>query len=259
MYRLLKVVNIGNDGLFFWMRHWSEGMKDFQLEHDIEQAKNGNELVRHQLINRYKPYILNIVRHICKRVVSWSDEESSIGLIAFNRAIDTYDSEKGRTFISYAYFLMNRDLINYYHQKNKDNKILSLDYKSEGQESLITDIEIEQAMREYQVKVESTELVDEILELDQQLNEYSIGFEELESSSPKHRDTRESIHRIVHDFMEDKECMNELFRKKRFPTTLFVRKTGYHHKTFERYRKYIITLILIKLHPEWEHLRRFVE
>lgn len=234
-------------------------MKDFQLEHDIEQAKKGNELVRHQLINRYKPYILNIVKHICKKMVTWSDEESSIGLIAFNRAIDTFESEKGRTFINYAYFLINRDLINFFHQKNRNNKILSLDYQPEGQESLVTDIEIEQAVRDYQVKVKSTELVDEILELEQQLHEYDIGFEELEKVSPKHRDTRETVHQIVDDFMKDKECMNELVRKKRFPTTLFVKKSGYHHKLFERYRKYMITLILIKLHPEWEHLRQFIK
>lgn len=233
-------------------------MRDFRLDQDIVQAKNGNELIRHHLINRYKPYILNIVRHICKRMITWSDEESSIGLIAFNRAIDTYDSEKGRSFTSYAYFLINRDLINYFQQKKRNNEMLSLDQNFDGQDSMATDIEIEQAIRTYQEKVHSTELIDEIMELDQQLSEYGIGFEELESSSPKHRDTRETIHKIVSEFMEDNECMNELFRKKKFPTTLFVKKTGYHHKTFERYRKYIITLILINLHPEWLYLKKFV-
>lgn len=234
-------------------------MKDFHLDQDIVYAKNGNELVRHHLINRYKPYILNIVRHICKGMISWSDEESSIGLLAFNRAIDTYDSEKGRTFTSYAYFLINRDLITYFQQKKRNKEMVSLDQHFDGQDSMVTEIEIEQAIRSYQEKVQSTELIDEIMELDQQLGEYGIGFEELESSSPKHRDTRETIHKIVCEFMQDNECMDELFRKKKFPSTLFIKKTGYHHKLFERYRKYIITLILINLHPEWIHLKKFVK
>lgn len=233
-------------------------MKESQLEKDIMQAKSGNEVARRQLINRYKPYILNIISHICKRVISWSDEESSIGLLAFNRSIDTYEEGKGRAFSSYAYLLINRDLINYFHQKKRNTEILSLDFRGDEHESMVTNIEIEQAMRSYQEKVQSTELIDEIMELNQELSEYGIGFDELESSSPKHRDTRETIHQIVSEFMKDDECMNELFRKRKFPTTLFVKKTGYHPKLFERYRKYIITLILINLHPEWEHLKKFV-
>jgi RNA polymerase sigma factor len=190
--------------------------------------------------------------------MTWSDEESSIGLIAFNRAIDTFESNKGRTFLNYAYLLISRDLINLFHQNKKNTHTLSLDYTSEEEVAATTSFETEKAMQFYQEKAESNSLVDEILELDQLLHDFGIGFEELENVSPKHRDTRKLLNEMSYRFIQDWELVEELTRKKRFPSTAFTKKMGYHLKTIERFRKYIITVIIILLHPEWTHLSSFV-
>lgn len=228
-------------------------MVDSMIIRDIQQAKEGNELAREKIISSHRPYIVNVVSHICKRFVSWSDEEASIGLLAFNRAIDTYDPEKGRKFLSFAYFLIQRDLINYFHSSEKRNRHIVLNL-TEDENALVTEAEIEKAIQYYREKVTSNDLVEEILELDKALRDYGIGFEELENSSPRHEDTRVMLCKIALDFVEDKELVEDLIKKKRFPAAAFVKKTGYSLKTVERHRKYLITLVVINLHPEWTHL-----
>lgn len=233
-------------------------MEISQLDQRIENAKNGNEIARQQLINNNKPFILNIVSHICKRFISWNDDEASIGLLAFNRAIDTFEASKGRSFHSYVYCLINRDLINYFRKNKNHNQNLSLDYLAD-EEKTFSNEELTKSMQEYEEKIESSELVEEILELEDILKEYGIGFEELEDSSPKHRDTRELIFRMISDFVRDKELVYELLHKKRLPATTFSRKTGYSLKTIEKHKKFLITAIIINLHPEWLHLSSYIK
>lgn len=232
-------------------------MENSQLEQSIQKAKNGDELEREQFIDRNKPYILNVVSHICRKFVSWSDEEASIGLLAFNRAIDTFEASKGKSFFSYSYCLINRALINYFKKNKYKGQDLSLEYVFE--ESFLSSEEISKSIQIYQDKVESSELVEEILELGRILDDYGIRFEELEKVSPKHRDTRELIYRIVDKYINDAELVQEFIKKKRFPATAFARKTGYPLKTIEKHRKYLITLIIIRLHPEWVHLSSYVK
>lgn len=233
-------------------------MNNSNFEQSLQKAKNGNELERQKIIDLNKPYIINAVAHICKRFISWSDEESSIGLLAFNRAIDTYETSKGRSFLSYAYFLINRDLINYFRKNQHSGRNLSLDYVLE-EESMLTDEEINKSIEIYNKNIESGELVEEILELDVILNGYGIKFEELDDSSPKHRDTREQLLKMVGEFIHYTGLVDEFLKKKRLPVTAFARQAGYPVKTIEKHRKYMITMIIIRLHPEWVHLSSYIK
>lgn len=239
-------------------------MEQAQYELDLKNARDGNELARQNIIRNSRPYILNVASHVCKKFITWSDDEASIGLLAFNRAIDTWEVCKGRPFLSYAYCLISRDLVNYFHRNKSHNYELSLEYTSKDSalfsydEMPVTAEEIEISIRDYAEKVESGELAGEISEMDSILSEFGIGFEELESSSPKHRDTRNLTLRIIKDFISDEELVSEFIKKKRFPAAAFAKKKGYPLKTLEKHRKYIIAMAVIKLHPEWEHLSAYV-
>lgn len=233
-------------------------MKDSGLNQLLFQAREGDELVRERLIHRYKPTIINTVGHICKRYITWSDEESSIGLLAFNRAIDTYDSTAGRTFLNYVYLLIHRDLVDYFRREQRQ-KHASLDYSPNDMETSSNTIEIEKSLESHQVSAQSSELVEEILELDQSLSQYGISFEELEGASPKHKETRYTLMEMAEEFIKSEDLVHHFIKKHRFPTTLFTKKTGHSAKTIERFRKYLITLILLLLHPEWKKISAFIQ
>ncbi|MFC0472172.1 RNA polymerase sigma-I factor [Halalkalibacter kiskunsagensis] len=228
------------------------------MQQYLKQAMMGDELARERLILHYKPYMINVAGHVTKKFISWSDEEASIALLAFNRAIDTFDEAGGRRFLSYAYLLINRDLVDFYRKEKRENH-LSLDRSLDEEESLSNKQENEKSLKEYEQQVQSAELVEEILELDQTLRQYKIKFEELEDYSPKHEDTRLALFEMAATFSKDAECVELLQRKKKLPIKLISKKLGYKKKTLERHRKYLITLILLTLHPQWEKLSQFIK
>jgi RNA polymerase sigma factor len=229
------------------------------MQQYIKEARMGDELARERLILHYKPYMINVAGHITKRFISWSDEEASIALLAFNRAIDTFDEEGGRRFLSYAYLLINRDLVDFYRKEKRENH-LSLDISFNEEEMLSSNKqENEKSLKQYEQQIQSAELVEEILELDEALKRYKITFEELEDYSPKHEDTRLALFEMGATLSQDAECVELLQRKKKLPIKLISKKFGYKKKTLERHRKYLITLILLALHPQWEKLSQFIK
>lgn len=228
------------------------------IETLISQAQQGNDLSREQVIRHYKPFIINSVGHICKRYISWSDEEASLSLIAFNRAIDTYSPHSGKKFISYSYLLIKRELIDYFRREQRRESHLSIDYRME-EEMEYSHIEQKESLNAYQTTLHSTELVEEILELDEQLSKFGIAFEELEHYSPKHKDTRDSLIEMAFEFSQDEVLIQEFLRNKKIPITSFCKKTNYHPKKIEKFRKYIVALIILLLHPEWVHLTGYLQ
>lgn len=132
-----------------------------ELAASLEHARSGNELAREKLIQHYRPYILNSTGKMCKRYVTWSDEEASIALLAFNRAIDTFDVHKGRSFLNYSYLLMKRDLIDF--------------FKKESKVQLAMPLEVDQSLAVYTQTQDQNELVDEILSYDNILEQFGVN------------------------------------------------------------------------------------
>lgn len=224
-----------------------------KLDQYIKHASNGSELEREKLIRHYKPYLINVVGKICKRYITWNDDESSIGLMALNKAIDTYQPDQGRSFLNYVYLIVKRDLIDYFKKEEKET-FLSLN-KEDEQNGVL---EINSSIEQYEKKQENEELVEEILALNSQLMKFGIAFEELEKYAPKHVDTREMLTAMASTFVKHQECVEELFQKKQFPMKTFTTITNYRAKTIERHRKYLITLIIIHIHPEWTYLSQYI-
>ncbi|MCT8137757.1 hypothetical protein H1D32_08290 [Anaerobacillus sp. CMMVII] len=90
--------------------------------------------------------------------------------------------------------------------------------------------EVEKSLQQFEKEKQTNDLVEEILELSMALSQYQINFEDLEKYSPKHRDTRENLVEMADRFVTDDDCVAQFLRKKQFPTTLFVKNTGYRAK-----------------------------
>lgn len=223
----------------------------------VKQIQAGDEVARERVIQHYKPYMLNVAGHVTHKFVTWSDEEASIALLAFNKALDTFDETGGRQFLNYAYLLIKRDLIDFYRKEKKETH-LPLQSSNVEVETTFEKENI-QAIEQYEKQVQTTELVEEILELNAILNQYEISFEELEQYSPKHKDTRNSLFDLAALIAGDKECVEALYRKKKLPITSIVEKFNFKKKTLERHRKYLITLIILTHNPQWVQLSQFVK
>ncbi|MPW24900.1 RNA polymerase sigma-I factor [Alkalibaculum sp. M08DMB] len=229
-------------------------MENLKLKEILLEIKNGNELERERLIRHYKPYILNVVGHICKRHLTWSNDETSIGLIAFNRAINTFEFDKGRTFVNYVYLLIQRDIIDYFRKEKRHLHLVSDNNLFDHDKA-----ELKASLELYQQSTNTSELLEEILELDEKLSKFNISFEQLERHSPKHRKTRIKVMEMAFEFIQHSDLVDELVGKKVFPVSSFTKRTGARPKSIERHRKYLITIIIIQLHPEWRRLSAFVQ
>ncbi|WP_411953883.1 RNA polymerase sigma-I factor [Alkalibacillus sp. S2W] len=228
-------------------------VEDKKLEQSIQSIRHGDELTRERLIKYYSPYILNIVGHICKRYISWSDEESSVGLIAFNKAIESFDENKGRTFHSYVYLIIKRDLVDFFKREAHSNQTLSLDIESRENR-----VDQQYAIDEHFKSLTNHQLVDEIMEFDFQLSQYGVSFDELEQFAPKHKKTIHKLHELGKLVAQTKSYVDELVRLKRLPISSITRDTKFKYKTIEKHRKYLIAIILIHCNPSWTQLKEFV-
>lgn len=82
------------------------GKKKQTLEKAVESIQKGNKDLQNELIQQYKPFIAKTVSSVCKRYIDEKDDEFSIGLIAFNEAIEKYSPEKGNSACSHSQSLL---------------------------------------------------------------------------------------------------------------------------------------------------------
>lgn len=227
-------------------------MEKQRMEALINRAKTGDVIARETMIKHYKPYILNVVHHVLSRYVTWSDEETSLAMIAFNRAIDTFKHDQGKSFVNYAYLLIKRDLIDYL-RKNKaaPRELLSSEEETHPYHD-------QKAVEQYQEAIQQSELTEEILEFKAVLASYQISLSELEASAPKHKRSRRRLIEMSEAFCQHTTLVQQLTTKQRLPATAFSKRSGFQKKTIEKHRKYLIALILLKINPQLQRLTTFV-
>jgi len=230
-------------------------MLSFRLKHHILEAQQGNNNIREQLIAKHKKYILQTCSDICNRYLSWeNDEELSIGLLAFNEAIDAYDITSKAKFTTFAYSVIKKRLIDYFRSQAK--------YKSELLSTSSENDELEVLKNKESVAnftennfLENLAILIEHYKV--KLAEYAIDINELPEACPKHSDTRETLQKASQILINNPELFNHLLRYKQLPIKQLTMATGQSRKVLERGRKYIIALTLIFIEPQLTPLKKF--
>lgn len=218
------------------------------------QAQSGQQDSREQLIQQYRPFIIRVATQVCKRPIHWSDDEASICLIAFDEAIDRYDAAQGKTFQNFAHMIMRHRLIDEFRRRGS----------REHQEMLIIDnddyheassIEIASSIEAYTIEQDADALAAELVHYDMTLQQFGIQLEELEESSPTHRDTRKRLIAIAKQFVAERSLVDQLVRTKQLPLKAMMSFAKVSRRTLERNRKYLIALILIYSLDEFSRIR----
>jgi len=226
----------------------------------VIQAQLGNEKIRENLLRDYTPFILRVTSNFCKRyLVMGQDDEASIGLLAFNEAIDKYSEDKGTKFLTFAEVVIRRRLTDYYRKEGRfTNNVLPLSnfHADEEQEQEIS-LEVEEANKAYQRAEEAFYKKQEILQYTRILADFDISLSELVKLSPKHYDARSRAYEVAKIICDDEELLNYLLEKKSLPLKKIEEKVDVSRKTLERQRKYIIALVLV-LQGNFEYLQSYL-
>lgn len=213
--------------------------KNNSLTKRLEKIKNGDEQEREKLIEAYIPFIIKTVSNKTNKYIeSENSEEFSIGMEAFNEAIDKYDVSKGN-FIPFAELVISSRIIDYLRKMKKHTENILISQLEEEEGSSIEDhFKIEDFTN-------SLELKDEIRGLEKRLKEFDITFSDLVKEAPKHRDTREKGIVIAQSIIKDEYLLEEMMKKKCLPTSKLIEKLNITLKILKRSRKFIIATVLI--------------
>ena len=204
-----------------------------------------DEQAREELIRRQEKNILRIASRAKHRFVTKSDDEWSIALFAFSRAIDTYRPEKG-AFLPYAETLMKNSLIDSGRAEARRTRgeisVPPDAFEGEGEEE---NAPVRYAVVQNSVRAADTRLREEILIANDALRAFGFGFYDLTECSPEREKTRKDCRAAARAILENPRELERFFSTRRLPAQMAQERARVPEKTLEKYRKYIIALVVI--------------
>ena len=210
---------------------------------------------RDSFIQNNKNFIYGIAYKICKRKLDWTnDEELSIALIAFNNACDKYSEEKGN-FFSFASVIIKNALIDFFRKAN-NTPYLTFDNSSEDNKEDYIDYKI--SIDNYQLEMENKKRAEEIALFSLELSKYKLSFKELVDSSPSHVDTRNNLLNLAIACSKDNNILDYIKNKRLLPISQIALLTNTKKKYLEKWRRYLLTLILILSTEEYPYIKSYL-
>ena len=205
-----------------------------------------DERRREELIHAHEQLILRTASAVCRRYISRSDDEWSVALGAFSRAVDVYNEDKG-DFLPFAQMLIRRDLIDYYRsQKNTMQEFSVAPHILDGSAEPEEDTEsVYLAVVRESVDAANRSLHDEIVAANAMLQEYGFRFFDLTECSPQQDKTRKECAIAIRFMLTDSGLFSALEKSRKLPIKALAAASGVSRKTLDRYRKYIIMAVLI--------------
>jgi len=237
----------------FSFRASSEDSGDALLK-ELEAARQ-NDALRSRFIDRYTNYIASVAGRVKGSYIHIeNDEEYALALGAFNRALDTYDPDKGASFLAYAGLLIKRELIDFYRRSRREREIpvsqLREDDDPEFEPGRVEDIICRQE--------EEFNLRQEIGIYKALLEEYSLTFSQLAAASPRHADVRKRMLMVARRLAEDPAARSSIIKKKTLPLKEMEAWSGLSRKTLERHRKYILASFIL-INSDLVYLRDYIK
>jgi len=220
--------------------------KHDSIESVIFSIQSGDLSLRNSFISDYRPFIAKQVSTVCKRHITEKDDEFSIGLIAFDHAIQSFSSDKNCSFLTFSSVVIRNKLVDYIRNEAKHSRNFSIDFSSSENEEMSESLyEVSESKQQYIREVENFERKEEILLLHKKLNEFGLSFKEISENAPKHADARENAIKIALAIANNAHLKEQLLQKKRLPIKELMEYVNVSKKTVERNRKYIIAVVLI--------------
>ena len=228
----------------------------------LEDARSDAE-ARNRFIQQNMKFILGCAYKATKHFVTEEDDECSIAMIAFNEAIDSYQTERG-TFEGFAALVIRRRLVDYLRAENRylpeiaaEPYVLDGDL-DEGEEPTAFQVEVKRKSGELSTEDISLPSVrDEIEAVAEDLSVFGITFFDLAEASPKAEKTKKSCAKIVATLLTSDDIFEKMQENGTLPIKDLVQKSEVPRKILERHRKYIIAASLI-MHGDYPFLQEYL-
>jgi len=225
-------------------------------EEAIMEIQQGNEALRQELISSYKDFIYRYTSYICKRKLHWeNDDELSVALIAFNEALDKFETRRGKNFSLYARVLIKNRLIDYFRKQSDPPQV---SWETQTPEGKTFTREEALSFDNYVKEMEDRDRAFELQIFKETLLAFGLTMAELPDSSPDHRDTREKLKEVAREICKNEELVKKIYKDKKLPLKEIQALTGMKRKTLEKWRKYLLSLIIILTNPDLGILSEYI-
>lgn len=209
-------------------------------------AAKSSEVKREIFIKDMERTILKIASRMTGRFITKSDDEWSIALFAFNKAIDTYSEDKG-DYMAYSKVLINNALIDYKRSESRHNAEVLYDPEVlEGEDSgPIYEILTRESTVQEEKQLVNTDLKDEIEEINARLRTYGFSFFDIAGASPKSSKTRTECGRAILHIADNKKLLVDVLESGKLPLKQMCGELGISRFMMDRHRKYILAGVII--------------
>ncbi len=206
------------------------------LEKRVIRARGDNGLLS-TLIKEFKPFIASIAQKKVGRYLEYGiDEELSVGLMAFNEAVDSFKEGRGR-FLSFARMVISMRLIDHFR---KQIRVVG-DNTGDDPEDDLWD---RQSIELYQMENEEEDRKAEVIQYSALLSEWGISLSELVKASPRREDLKDQYQKVAKMIAGNRDLLEGLMAAKRLPIKEIEKEVSIHRKKLERGRIYIIAMVL---------------
>lgn len=201
-----------------------EAMEDFLRDHEFFIKKTAGDVLGHSIDS--------------------SDDEWSVALQAFHEAVGAYREDKG-AFISHARLVIRRRLIDHLRKEKRFDveravDPLHFDGYLEDEDSGIGAAVLDKVTRR-----EEHALTDEIEGITKEMAPFGITFMDLTACSPRSRKTRQQAAIVLNFLLSRTDCQEVIRFHGTLPIAVILEETGVERKFLDKYRKYLITAMLI--------------
>lgn len=216
----------------------------------LKEDLNSN---RNVFIEESKKFIYSTAAKICKKKLQWeNDDELSVALIAFNNACESYVEDKGN-FFSYSKVLIKNALIDYF-RKNSNRPLLTFD----NENNQIEYLDAKNSISNFELQQENIRRGEEIKLFNEELKKYGLTFDVLAKSSPSHKDTKDNLLNIAFICSQESSILEYIQKSKLLPVKQICLLTNSNRKLIEKWRRYILALILIFSNEEFAYIRSYL-
>lgn len=237
----------------FWgiKKHEKESFLDI-----LRRIKSGDRILKEKFIQDYKPFIIKSLYQATGRIPNIeSSDEYSIGLVAFNEAIEKFNEEKNCSFKSFSQQVIKRRLIDYKRSNQKNDKVYPFSY-FEFEEG--SNFEEHYLAADHHDHVYNFEVKEEFSSLLIKLEEFGLSIKDLISSTPKQKKSKQTCIKIARIIAQDQALFAKFNKKRTIPYSKLVKRIDVSQRTIERNRKYIIALVLI-LNSDLDVLKNYID
>lgn len=207
------------------------------------------------LLHDYMPFIKKCVSAVFFKADERRNNTTE-AMLAFVHSVQTYNVESG-AFIPYAQTVIRNRLINAaLKEANIKKKFFTIsifkdENETEGQ------WELETARRQYEITDEHKNLKMEIQAINMEFDRWGFELLDLVKTCPKQERSRQTCGAIARKAMENRQLIAEMAQTRTLPIKQLAALSRCSEKTLEKYRRYIIALIVI-MEGDYPYLRSFL-